>query len=139
MQIGFVGLGKMGGNMVHRIHRDSDNQVVAFDIAGRKVKWRYEHPDRKFPFYSSAAVIDGTVVLGGRDRFAARHPERAPHGEQVLAGRCLVGAHREGVVVDPVQVDSAGHGLTEDVGVLLVLDGQGQAFGRLLEHGEAHG
>ena len=31
MQLGFVGLGKMGGNMVHRIHRDSDNQVVAFD------------------------------------------------------------------------------------------------------------
>ena len=31
MQIGFIGLGKMGGNMVHRIHRDSDHQVVAFD------------------------------------------------------------------------------------------------------------
>jgi 6-phosphogluconate dehydrogenase len=31
MQIGFVGLGRMGGNMVARIHRDSDHQVVAFD------------------------------------------------------------------------------------------------------------
>ena len=31
MQIGFVGLGKMGGNMVHRIQRDSDHEVVAFD------------------------------------------------------------------------------------------------------------
>src|SRR5262245_61207984 len=31
MQIGFVGLGKMGGNMVHRIRRDSDNEVVAYD------------------------------------------------------------------------------------------------------------
>jgi 6-phosphogluconate dehydrogenase len=31
MQLGFVGLGKMGGNMVHRIHRDSDHQVVALD------------------------------------------------------------------------------------------------------------
>ncbi len=31
MQLGFVGLGKMGGNMVHRIHRASDHQVVAFD------------------------------------------------------------------------------------------------------------
>jgi len=31
MQIGFVGLGRMGGNMVHRIHRDSEHQVVAFD------------------------------------------------------------------------------------------------------------
>jgi 6-phosphogluconate dehydrogenase len=32
MQLGFVGLGKMGGNMVHRIHRDSDHSVVAFDF-----------------------------------------------------------------------------------------------------------
>ena len=30
MQIGFVGLGKMGGNMVARIRRDSDHDVVAF-------------------------------------------------------------------------------------------------------------
>jgi 6-phosphogluconate dehydrogenase len=30
-QIGFVGLGKMGGNMVARIKRDSDHDVVAFD------------------------------------------------------------------------------------------------------------
>src|SRR5688572_26930944 len=37
MQIGFVGLGKMGGNMVHRIHRDSDHQVVAFDFSGDAV------------------------------------------------------------------------------------------------------
>ena len=32
MQLGFVGLGKMGGNMVHRIQRDSDHEVVAFDF-----------------------------------------------------------------------------------------------------------
>jgi 6-phosphogluconate dehydrogenase len=31
MQLGFIGLGKMGGNMVHRIKRDSDHDVVAFD------------------------------------------------------------------------------------------------------------
>ena len=31
MQLGFIGLGKMGGNMVHRIHRDSEHEVVAFD------------------------------------------------------------------------------------------------------------
>jgi eukaryotic-like serine/threonine-protein kinase len=45
-----------------------DNQVLALDLGSRKVLWRYEHPDRKFPFYSSAAVAPGTVVLGGRDR-----------------------------------------------------------------------
>src|SRR4051794_12878446 len=38
MQIGFVGLGKMGGNMVHRIKRDSDHDVVAFDFSSEAVE-----------------------------------------------------------------------------------------------------
>jgi 6-phosphogluconate dehydrogenase len=33
MQLGFVGLGRMGGNMVHRIQRDSDHECVAFDFS----------------------------------------------------------------------------------------------------------
>ena len=37
MKLGFVGLGKMGGNMVHRIHRDSDHEVVAFDFSEEAV------------------------------------------------------------------------------------------------------
>jgi 6-phosphogluconate dehydrogenase len=32
MQLGFIGLGKMGANMVHRIHRDSEHQCVVFDF-----------------------------------------------------------------------------------------------------------
>src|ERR1700712_590015 len=31
-QIGFIGLGRMGGNMVTRIERDSDHEVVTFDF-----------------------------------------------------------------------------------------------------------
>jgi 6-phosphogluconate dehydrogenase len=37
-QIGFVGLGKMGGNMVRRIRRDSDHEVVAFDFDDKAIK-----------------------------------------------------------------------------------------------------
>jgi 6-phosphogluconate dehydrogenase len=37
-QIGFVGLGRMGGNMVHRIKRDSEHEVVAFDFDEKAVK-----------------------------------------------------------------------------------------------------
>jgi 6-phosphogluconate dehydrogenase len=37
-QIGFIGLGKMGGNMVHRIRRDSQHEVVAFDFDEKAVK-----------------------------------------------------------------------------------------------------
>ncbi|MFZ0042614.1 MAG: decarboxylating 6-phosphogluconate dehydrogenase [Solirubrobacteraceae bacterium] len=43
MQIGFVGLGKMGGNMVTRIRRDSDHEVVAFDFSEEAVKQAEEH------------------------------------------------------------------------------------------------
>src|SRR5438270_5832964 len=43
MQIGFVGLGKMGGNMVHRIKRDSENEVVAFDFSADAVRTAQGH------------------------------------------------------------------------------------------------
>jgi 6-phosphogluconate dehydrogenase len=43
MQLGFIGLGKMGGNMVHRIHRDSEHQVVAFDFSEDAVKEAEDH------------------------------------------------------------------------------------------------
>jgi 6-phosphogluconate dehydrogenase len=43
MQIGFVGLGRMGGNMVHRIHRDSEHQVVAYDPNVEAVAAAEEH------------------------------------------------------------------------------------------------
>jgi 6-phosphogluconate dehydrogenase len=38
MQLGFIGLGKMGGNMVHRIHRDSEHECVVFDFSDDAVK-----------------------------------------------------------------------------------------------------
>jgi 6-phosphogluconate dehydrogenase len=43
MQIGFIGLGKMGGNMAHRIERDSEHDVVAFDFSADAVKAAEEH------------------------------------------------------------------------------------------------
>jgi 6-phosphogluconate dehydrogenase len=43
MQLGFVGLGKMGGNMVHRIHRDSDHQVIAMDHHAEAVQEAESH------------------------------------------------------------------------------------------------
>jgi 6-phosphogluconate dehydrogenase len=42
-QIGFVGLGKMGGNMVHRIRRDSEHQVVGFARSESSVKEAVKH------------------------------------------------------------------------------------------------
>ena len=44
------------------------NEVFAVDMKAKKIVWRYEHPVRKFPYQSSAAVANGKVVLGGRDK-----------------------------------------------------------------------
>ena len=43
MQLGFIGLGRMGGNMVHRILRDSDHEVVAWDPAAAAVEQAAGH------------------------------------------------------------------------------------------------
>ncbi len=45
-----------------------ENQVHAVDLAGKKVLWTYENPDRKFPYLSSAALTDKLVIVGGRDK-----------------------------------------------------------------------
>ena len=45
-----------------------ENEVIGIDMKSRKLLWEYRHPERRFPFYSSAAVSQGTVVLGGRDK-----------------------------------------------------------------------
>ncbi len=42
-----------------------DNEVLMVDLAAHRVGWRYQHPQRKFPFYSSAAVTNDRVVVGG--------------------------------------------------------------------------
>ena len=43
-----------------------DNEVLGVNLAERKIAWRYEHPQRKFPFYSSAAV----TAIASRARWA---------------------------------------------------------------------
>lgn len=45
-----------------------DNEVLSVNLAEHKIAWHYEHPQRKFPFYSSAAVTRERVVIGGRDK-----------------------------------------------------------------------
>jgi outer membrane protein assembly factor BamB len=66
-----------------------ENEVLGIDLEARKVLWRYEHPQRKFPYYASAAVIDGVVLIGGRDKiFRALDAETgATKWERNLASR----------------------------------------------------
>jgi outer membrane protein assembly factor BamB len=44
------------------------NQVVASDLKKRERVWAFEAPKRQQPFHSSAAVSQGIVVAGSRDK-----------------------------------------------------------------------
>ena len=65
-----------------------NNEVLAFDLAKRRLLWRYADPDRKFPFYSSAALANGRVILGGRDKFV--------HAIDALTGKVGVDVRHAG-------------------------------------------
>lgn len=45
-----------------------NSEVMAVDIKARKIAWRYQNPDRQFPYYSSAALAGGRVIVGSRDK-----------------------------------------------------------------------
>jgi len=45
-----------------------NNEVLALDLKRRSVVWRYSLTDAQFPFYSSAALTGGRVIIGGRDK-----------------------------------------------------------------------
>ena len=82
-----------------------DNEVLGVNLGERKIAWRYEHPQRKFPFYSSAAVTSTRIVLGGRDKlvhgltvagkaawtFATR--ARVESSPAIAGGRVFVGSN----------------------------------------------
>src|ERR1043165_8220918 len=55
-----------------------DNQVLGVNLAQRKIAWIYEHPERKFPYYSSAAVTPARIVIGGGGKLG---PGFVPRGK----------------------------------------------------------
>ncbi|HEY3581014.1 MAG TPA: PQQ-binding-like beta-propeller repeat protein, partial [Pyrinomonadaceae bacterium] len=87
------------------IYGTFDNQVLGVNLAQRKIAWTYEHPERKFPYYSSAAVTPSRIVIGGRDKmvhgltpagkgvwtFATR--SRVESSPAIAGGRVYVGSN----------------------------------------------
>ncbi len=45
-----------------------NNDVLGVSLRSKNVAWRYQPTERQFPFYSSAAIAAGRVVVGGRDK-----------------------------------------------------------------------
>ncbi len=44
------------------------NRVSCFDLNGASVVWEYDHPQRDFPFFASAAVTNEILIACGRDK-----------------------------------------------------------------------
>jgi outer membrane protein assembly factor BamB len=82
-----------------------DNEVLMVSLNEHRVVWRYQHPQRHFPFYSSAAVTRNRIVVGGRDKmvhglntngkaawtFATN--ARVESSPAIAAGRVFVGSN----------------------------------------------
>ena len=45
-----------------------ENEVLCVDLKQQHIQWAYQNPKREFPYYSSPAVNDQAVVIGGRDK-----------------------------------------------------------------------
>lgn len=60
-----------------------NNEVVSAELRSKRIVWRYEHPERHFPFYSSAAVSATAqrIVVGGRDKLV--HCLDASSGKEI--------------------------------------------------------
>lgn len=78
-----------GGNTASSVATDGrsfffgnfNNEVVSLNLQQKRQAWIYEHPQRKFPFYSSAALTGGKVVIGGRDKMV--HCLNAANGKAI--------------------------------------------------------
>jgi eukaryotic-like serine/threonine-protein kinase len=45
-----------------------DNEVLSVSLTARRIRWRYQDPERRFPYYSSAGAVEGRIIVGGRDK-----------------------------------------------------------------------
>jgi len=45
-----------------------NNEVLGIDLRSKRISWRYQHSQRQFPFYSSAALSGAQLIVGGRDK-----------------------------------------------------------------------
>ena len=149
MQLGFVGLGKMGGNMVHRIQRDSDHEVRRVRLHEDAVERR---PRATAP--TGAASLEDLVskleaprtvwvmVPGGRRRRSRRSSKlaellerrRHDHRRRQLALDRRQGARRgarASTGIHYVDVGTSGGVWGLEVGYCMMVGGPDEAVERL--------
>ena len=104
------------------------NEVLSVDLKAKKVAWRYKHPERNFPFYSSPAIAGDRIIVGGRDKIV--------HALERKTGKSLW-TFTTGARVDSSPAVSGGRAyIGSNDGKLYVLD---VASGKVLFQFEAGG
>ncbi len=44
------------------------SEILSVALDTGDISWRYQHPERQFPFFASAALTKGWIIIGGRDK-----------------------------------------------------------------------
>ena len=44
------------------------NEILSVSLDTGEIAWQYRHPERRFPFFASAALTEDVVIIGGRDK-----------------------------------------------------------------------
>ncbi len=53
------------------------SEILGVALDTGDITWRYQHPERQFPFFASAALTKDRIIIGGRDKLVhAISPEK---------------------------------------------------------------
>ena len=146
MQLGFIGLGKMGANMVHRIQRDSEHQVVAFDFSEEAVREAESHgarsagsPEELVQLLEAPRAVWVMVPAGDPTEQTVRQlGELLEHGDTIIDGgntRYTDDLRRarelEGKGIHYVDVGTSGGVWGLEVGYCMMVGGPKEAVDRV--------
>ena len=114
-----------------------ENEVLGVDLKAKKIAWTYKHPERNFPFYSSAALAGDRLIVGGRDKMVHAIDRKTGLLGHAFHRRVLQKC-AQGLAVRLILADALLNGLVEcrlfdDVGLL------GPRAGRCHEHDRERG
>ena len=49
-----------------------ESQVLCIDLSAKEIVWRYEHPQRQFPYFASPSTTPERIIVAGRDKMVSR-------------------------------------------------------------------
>ncbi|MYG00283.1 PQQ-binding-like beta-propeller repeat protein, partial [Candidatus Poribacteria bacterium] len=74
------------------------SEILSVDLDTGDITWRYQHPERQFPFFASAALTKGQIIIGGRDKLV--HALSPDKGEPLWTYTAKSRIESSAVIVD---------------------------------------